>query len=253
MLKTIKLAMNLTQRLNPKLSLLQTPQVSFKWSRMKETMLISLVGWIPRPFGVPIRRYLYRIIFARQDNALYIQEGVDILGAKSIEIGNKVKIIRGVCLNGYALNSKICLKDGVFLDRGVDIKVTHTGNCHIEIGGNTNIGPYTCIAGPGHIKIGKSCLIASHCGIYANQHVFTDPNREIREQGLTRKGIVIKDDCWLGTGVKVLDGVTIEQGSVIGAGAVVTKDIPPYSVAVGTPAKVISRRGDSLATDSSNE
>lgn len=60
------------------------------------------------------------------------------------------------------------------------------------------------------------------------------------------KGIVIEDDCWLGTGVKILDGVTIGKGSVIGAGAVVTKNIPSYSVAVGVPAKVISKRDSNL-------
>jgi acetyltransferase-like isoleucine patch superfamily enzyme len=79
--------------------------------------------------------------------------------------------------------------------------------------------------------------------MYANNHVFDDPNRLIRQQPLTCKGITIEDDCWIGTGVRILDGVTIGQGSVIGAGAVVNKDIPPYSVAVGVPAKVISKRG----------
>jgi acetyltransferase-like isoleucine patch superfamily enzyme len=71
---------------------------------------------------------------------------------------------------------------------------------------------------------------------------FTDPNKKIREQGFNFKGIRIEDDCWLGSGVKVLDRVTIGRGSIIGAGAVVTKDIPPYSIAVGVPAKVIDSR-----------
>lgn len=66
----------------------------------------------------------------------------------------------------------------------------------------------------------------------------------IREQGVTREGIIIEDDCWLGSGVKVLDGVTIGKGCVIGANSVVTKDIPPYSVAVGAPARVIKKRGE---------
>ena len=66
--------------------------------------------------------------------------------------------------------------------------------------------------------------------------------QKIREQGLTTKGIEIGDDCWLGYGVKVLDGVTIGQGSIVGAGAVVTKNLPPYSIAVGVPAKVIGSR-----------
>jgi acetyltransferase-like isoleucine patch superfamily enzyme len=87
-------------------------------------------------------------------------------------------------------------------------------------------------------------MIASHTGIYANNHNFADLTRPMNSQGVTSKGIVIENDCWLGTGVKVLDGVRIGRGSIIGAGAVVTKDIPPYSIAVGVPAKVIGQRGD---------
>ena len=56
---------------------------------------------------------------------------------------------------------------------------------------------------------------------------------------VSSKPIVIEDDCWLGGGVIVLAGVTIGKGSVIGAGSIVTKDIPPYSVAVGNPCKVM--------------
>jgi acetyltransferase-like isoleucine patch superfamily enzyme len=85
-------------------------------------------------------------------------------------------------------------------------------------------------------------MIASHSGIYANNHNFADPTQPICKQGNSYKGITVEEDCWLGSGVRVLDGVTIGRGSIIGAGAVVTKDIPPYSIAVGVPAKVVSQR-----------
>lgn len=146
----------------------------------------------------------------------------------------------GVRINGRDNNCRICLGKEVVLERGVDIAAGE--NSQVEIDENTFIGPYTCIGGSGNIKIGKHCLIAAQTGIIANNHIFADPVQKIRDQGVTQKGIVIEDDCWLGFGVKVLDGVTIGQGSVIGAGAVVTKDIPPYSVAVGVPAKAIANR-----------
>jgi galactoside O-acetyltransferase len=112
----------------------------------------------------------------------------------------------------------------------------------IEIGKGTYIGNFVYITGPGNVRIGKKCLIAAHSGIFANAHIFADPDKYIQDQGGICKGITIEDDCWLGTGVKVLDGVKIGRGSVIGAGAVVTKDIPAYSIAVGVPANVIRDR-----------
>ncbi|MBD1896758.1 acyltransferase [Coleofasciculus sp. FACHB-129] len=213
-----------------------------RWSRMNEFLLITLIGGIRRPLGTMLRRLLYPTILGRVGKALYIQSGVELLNAPAIEVGDNVKILRDVRLNANGKNSKISLGDLVCLDRGVDINVTEGGNCNIVIGERTHISPYTCLGGPGNIKIGKFCLIASHVGIYANNHNFADPTVYIWKQGITCKGIVIEDDCWLGSGVKVLDGVTIGKGSVIGAGAVVTKDIPPYSVAVGVPARVISQR-----------
>lgn len=221
----------------------QKPKISSNWSRIKETVVTNLLEWIPRPIGTTLRGLIYRTIFASMGSATHIQKGVEFLGANQIEIGSQVKILRNVHLDARNQNSKIRLGNLVCLEQGVCISVVpHEGNCQIEIGERTFLGPYTCVAGPGHIKIGKSCLIASHVGIYANNHNFADPTRYICDQGITRKGIVIEDDCWLGSGVKVLDGVKIGRGSVIGAGAVVTKDIPPYSVVVGVPAKVIACR-----------
>ena len=219
------------------------PNSLTRLSRVKEAVLTLLLGQIRRPVGTIMRKLLYPKMFGWLGKSVYIQTGCEFIGASCIEIGNNVKILRDVRLNACEENSKIRIGSNVCLDRGVDINVVpHEGNCHIEIGEGTHISPYTCLAGPGNIKIGKKCLIASYVGIYANNHNFADPSRYIWNQGVTRKGIVIEDDCWLGAGVKVLDGVTIGQGSVIGAGAVVTKDIPPYSVAVGVPAKVIQKR-----------
>lgn len=158
----------------------------------------------------------------------------------TILIRSRARLGWGTRLSSAGQDSQLIIGEHVCLDRGVDIKSHDNG--YVEIGQDSYLGPYTCIAGPGRITIGKDCLIASHSAIYANNHDFTDFTQKIRNQGITAKGIVIEDDCWLGSGVRVLDGVTIHQGSVIGAGAVVTKDIPPYSVAVGVPAKVIAQR-----------
>lgn len=198
-------------------------------SRIIELNVINLVGWIPRPLGVLLRRLTYPLILAHVGKKVYIQTGVEFLGGGLVEIGDGVKILRDARFDMMAPNSLLRIGNKVCIDRGVDIRAT-VSDCLIDIGEDSYIGPYVCIAGPGHIKIGKNCLIASHTSIYANNH---------RENELSREGIVIQDKCWIGSGVRILDGVTIGKGSVIGAGAVVNKDIPPFSVAVGVPAKVI--------------
>ena len=210
------------------------------FSYVIETAILNSLGWIPGLVGAALRSILYQFIFAKVGNFIFIDSGVDIKSAGSIELGKRVVLQGNVHLNGWHLDSKLRLKDFVYLDRGVNIMIHE--NADVEIGERTYIGPYTCIAGPGPLRIGDNCLISSNCGIYGNNHVFEDPTQLIRKQGFTSKGITIEDDCWLGTGVKILDGVTLGKGSVIGAGAVVTKDIPAYSVAVGVPAKVVSKR-----------
>ena len=232
------------------------------WSRGKTLVVTSLVGWVPLPLGQILRNLLYKTIVKQIGFPVWIRPDVEFTNARWIEIDDRVTLGRGVCIdvpkaNDVYLGKRVNLHSGVriscrgeggqvylgekvCLDRGVDIKAHH--GAQIKIGTRTYIGPYTCISGFGKIKIGNDCLIASHSSIYGHNHVFSDPHKKIAAQGFTVKGIVIEDDCWLGSGVKVVDGVTIGKGSVIGAGSVVPKDIPPYSVAVGVPAKVISQR-----------
>ena len=94
----------------------------------------------------------------------------------------------------------------------------------------------------GLVSIGNGVRIAAHCMIVAGNHRFEDTSKPIHGQGIEPKPITIGDDVWIGGSVNIMAGVTIGHGSVIGAGSVVTKDIPPMSVAVGAPAKVIKTR-----------
>ena len=94
----------------------------------------------------------------------------------------------------------------------------------------------------GLIKIGNNVRIAPNVMIISANHVFDNTDIPICEQGMDVKPITIEDDVWVAGRVNIMAGVTIGKGSVIGAGSVVTKDIPPYSVAVGVPAKVIKTR-----------
>jgi acetyltransferase-like isoleucine patch superfamily enzyme len=112
----------------------------------------------------------------------------------------------------------------------------------IRIGTNTSINSFSVLYGHGGLTIGNNCIFATGLIIVPANHTFSDPNIPIKEQGETTKGVRIGDGVWLGARVTVLDGVTIGDGSVVGAGAVVTEDIPPMSIAVGVPARVIRTR-----------
>ena len=119
-------------------------------------------------------------------------------------------------------------------------------------GGQITVGNYTTIHEAceffahrsTHIQIGDDCMLAKRTIIMTRNHVFDDPNQKIVNQGTKDKDVRIGSDVWTGLDTKILPGVTIGDGCVIGTGAVVTKDIPPKSVAVGVPARVIKKRGE---------
>jgi len=113
------------------------------------------------------------------------------------------------------------------------------GKHNVSIGNNSGIGTFCHIWGSGGVKIGNNVLIAAHCCITSLGH---DTSIEVLREKTISKSVIIEDNVWLGYNVIVLPGVTIGTGSVIGAGSVVTSNIPPYSIAVGNPAKVIKKR-----------
>jgi acetyltransferase-like isoleucine patch superfamily enzyme len=117
------------------------------------------------------------------------------------------------------------------------------GTGFFEIGNHSYIGCNAVMgAGGGGIVIGNNVLIGQSVTMHSESHVFTDPTLNIREQGITFQGITLEDDVWVGSNSTILDGVTVGKGSIIGAGAVVTKSIPSYSMAAGVPAKIIGTR-----------
>lgn len=115
----------------------------------------------------------------------------------------------------------------------------------VTIGENCTVQIYSVLVGDRHggpITIGNGVRIAPLVMIFARNHNFADTDIPIYQQGITASPIIIEDDVWVAGKVMITAGVRIGRGSVIGAGAVVTKDIPPWSVAVGVPAQVIKTR-----------
>ncbi len=113
----------------------------------------------------------------------------------------------------------------------------------IHIGKRTSLNQYVVINGEGGVKIGDDVMIAAFTSIFAANHRSDRVDVPMRQQGMYSKGgIVIEDDVWIGTHCAILDGVTIGHGSIIAAGAVVNRDVPPFSIVGGVPGKVIGTR-----------
>lgn len=145
----------------------------------------------------------------------------------NINIGSNVKI--------YTNNT---LGDNVVVGDNVELRCNN-GN-KIVIGKNCTINRNSVIIG--NVDIGSNCLIAPSVFILGANHVFSDPTIPINNQGSQSKGVIIEENVWIGANTVIVDGVHISANSVIGAGSVVTKNIPKNSIAVGNPCTVIKIR-----------
>lgn len=112
----------------------------------------------------------------------------------------------------------------------------------ITLGNNVYIGPHSVLFGAGEIEIGNDVLISPNVTITSHQHTYANISKPIREQTTIFGKVVIKDDVWIGSNAVILPSITIGKGAVIGAGAVVTKNIPPFCIATGVPAEVVKKR-----------
>jgi len=157
--------------------------------------------------------------------------------SKHANLGSNIRI---KAIQNLNLGEDVKILDNVFLHCGQFQEGLRHGK--ISIGNDVYIGPFCVLFGTGEIEIGDNCLISPGTIITSRQHTFADLDMTIGRQTSELARIVIEEDVWIGSNAVILPGIRIGRGSVIGAGAVVTKHIPPYSVAVGVPARVIKNR-----------
>jgi acetyltransferase-like isoleucine patch superfamily enzyme len=154
-----------------------------------------------------------------------------ILGAVPGEVGCKLRN----AFYGYQAGA------GCRVLRGVIINFPH----RLVLGRDVGISPYSQLNAAGGIEIGDGTLIGPGCMIWSVNHRFRDAEVPIRLQGYDPQPIVIERDCWIAGSVVVLPGVRIGAGSVVAAGAVVTRSCEPKSILAGVPAKRLGSRNDS--------
>lgn len=130
------------------------------------------------------------------------------------------------------------ISSGVLLEP--DVWITAPGQARVRIGPGTFLNLGVMVAAMELVEIGADCMLANGCFVSDASHRHDDPHTPITWQGFESKGPTrIGDNCWLGAGVVVTSGVTVGERCVIGANSVVTRDVEPFSVAAGAPARVI--------------
>lgn len=199
---------------------------------------ILLLGPIPGALGLVLRSIFYRRLFKRVGRNVVFGRNLTLRQPHKISIGDHV-IIDDDCLldaKGEG-NQGIVIGDYVTLGRFSSIVCK---DADIEIGSHVNIGSSVKIiaANHGKIKIGNSIDIGSSCHFSGGSYDYSEAGVLPSSRRKETRGINVEDLCWIGVGVIVLDGVTIGSRSIVGAGSVVLRDIPPASMAAGVPAEV---------------
>ncbi len=208
-----------------------------------EQTLYALLKGIPGLVGIGLRALTYRLIL-HSEGWPAIEDGVRLAQAGNIHLGRGVYLDHGCYL--HACPQGIFIGDETFVMHGTELHVYNFRGMKrsgIWIGRKAFIGESTIVRGQGGVHIGDEVLIAPGVKIMAINHLFGDRSRSVMSQGIEARGITIEEGAWIGAGALILDGVTVGRGAVIGAGAVVTKDVPPHTVAVGVPAKVVKSIG----------
>lgn len=193
-------------------------------------------------------RGLKVLLLGKVPKGLLLGQGVSFRYAHKISFGRFVKLGDRVSLQalgqeGIRLGDNVSIGD--FGKVVVSTTLSQIGK-QIRIGNNVGIGEYAYLGGAGGLTIGDDCIVGQYFSCHPENHNFHAVDTPIRHQGVSRSGISLGKDCWVGAKVTLLDGVSVGDHSVIAAGAVVTRSFPSYSVIAGVPARLIKTRNSGI-------
>ena len=193
-------------------------------------------------YAAKLRCEYYRMQLKSMGKNVLIGKNVKIVNPQYISLGDGVTICDDCTLiargeGGITLGDHVTLNDRVYLD------TERPDDGYIRVEHDVYIGTGTTLFGHRGLEIGDHCLLAQNITLTPYSHLYDDPDRNIIEQGGHCEKVVIGRDTYIGMRCSVMYSGSIGEGCVIGAGSVVVKPIPDYSVAVGCPARVIKKRG----------
>lgn len=204
----------------------------------KFELLMLLFGSLPGGLGFLTRLLTFPALFQRCGRNVIFGRNLNLFVPSSISLGKRVIIEDYVTMN--AKTGKINLDDGVFISKYCYLNSHPDG--YIDIGPGSGLGLNTIVHGGGGVKIGRDVMVSPQCYIISQTYNFSNTKIPIKMQGIKKASVKIEDDVWIGAGTKILPGVTVGKGAIVGAASLVTHDIPPYSISYGIPARVQRKR-----------
>ena len=183
------------------------------------------------------------LFYGKLPNMLFLGKGVRFYLANNMQLGRFIQIYEGAYLSALG-KGKLVIGDNVNIgaySRLVISQTFHEVGAYIRIGNRVGLGDFAHLGGAGGLEIGDDCIIGAYLSCHPENHIYDEPALPIRLQGVSRRGIKIGNNCWIGAKVSILDGVTVGDNCIIAAGAVVTKSMPSNSIIAGIPAKVIKQ------------
>ena len=209
---------------------------------LQHELLVAWGGALPGAIGIAFRRLSWRGgLFHRAGRGTLWGRNVTLWHSRKMWIGDGVAVDEGSQLDARGCKpGEFHIGDGVLISRGCIISGK---DGPLTIGNRANIGAGCVFYASTRLEIGADTLMAAQCYVGGGRYAVHGPTDiPIAEQPEPRRGVVIENDCWLGAGAILLDGVRIGHGSVIAAGAVVTGDVVPLSVMAGVPARCVTKR-----------
>lgn len=205
-------------------------------------ILTFLLGPLPGAMGMVLRGVFYQGLFRKLGRRVVIGRNVTIRHPKKISIGDRTVIDDNCVLDAKGSSSAgIVIGKSVLLSRNT---ILSCKNGSIRIGDNSNVGTNCLIHSETEVHVGAKVLVAAYCYLVAggnHDHSRTDIP-VIEQRSITKGGIRLGNNVWLGARVTVIDGVKIGRDAIVGAGAVVTRDIAEFTINTGVPARQIRKR-----------
>ena len=207
---------------------------------LKYELIIRQVGWMPGALGLLLRSKLYPRLLAHVGRNVTFGMGVVLRHPHKITIGDDVVIDDYCVLDAKGQDNRgIRIGNGVFIGRNT---ILNCKNGNIDLEDRVNISANCMIFSASEVSIGADYLMAGYCYLVGGTHQFDDPDVPVLHQQRSSNGICLESGGWLGTHTSVMDGVRIGKHAIIGAGSVVSRNIPDYAVAAGVPVTIINRR-----------